>query len=34
MLQAGKEHVGYIVDRTGFMEFKKWDIRRCRISMI
>ena len=21
---TGKEHVGYIVDRTGFMEFKKW----------
>lgn len=21
---GGKEHVGYIVDRTGFMEFKKW----------
>ncbi len=20
----GKEHIGYIVDRTGFMEFKKW----------
>ncbi len=19
-----KEHMGYIVDRTGFMEFKKW----------
>ena len=19
-----KEHIGYIVDRTGFMEFKKW----------
>ena len=21
---GGKEHMGYIVDRTGFMEFKKW----------
>ena len=21
---GGKEHIGYIVDRTGFMEFKKW----------
>lgn len=22
--QGGKEHIGYIVDRTGFEEFKKW----------
>ncbi len=22
-----KEHIGYIVDRTGFMEFKKWALR-------
>ena len=21
---GGKEHIGYIIDRTGFMEFKKW----------
>lgn len=21
---GGKEHIGYIMDRTGFMEFKKW----------
>ncbi len=21
---GGKEHIGYIVDRTGFEEFKKW----------
>ncbi len=21
---GGKEHIGYIVDRTGFMEYKKW----------
>ncbi len=23
---GGKEHMDYIVDRTGFMEFKKWDL--------
>lgn len=22
-----KEHIGYIVDRTGFEEFKKWALR-------
>ena len=21
---GGKEHIGYIIDRKGFMEFKKW----------
>lgn len=24
---GGKEHIGYIVDRTGFMEFKKWALK-------
>lgn len=24
---GGKEHIGYIVDRTGFEEFKKWAMR-------
>ena len=24
---GGKEHIGYIVDRTGFEEFKKWALR-------
>lgn len=24
---AGKEHIGYIVDRTGFEEFKKWILK-------
>lgn len=24
---AGKEHIGYIIDRTGFLEFKKWALR-------
>ncbi len=24
---TGKEHIGYIVDRTGFMEFKKWALK-------
>jgi anaerobic sulfite reductase subunit C len=23
----GKEHIGYIVDRTGFEEFKKWALK-------
>ncbi len=22
-----KEHIGYIVDRTGFMEYKKWALK-------
>jgi anaerobic sulfite reductase subunit C len=24
---GGKEHIGYIVDRTGFQEFKKWALK-------
>ena len=24
---GGKEHIGYIVDRTGFEEFKKWALK-------
>ena len=24
---GGKEHIGYIVDRTGFEEFKRWALR-------
>ncbi len=24
---GGKEHIGYIVDRTGYLEFKKWALR-------
>lgn len=24
---GGKEHIGYIVDRTGFMEFRKWALK-------
>lgn len=24
---AGKEHIGYIIDRTGFEEFKRWALR-------
>jgi len=27
----GKEHIGYIVDRTGFMEFKKWVLKGVRL---
>ena len=29
---GGKEHVGYIVDRTGFMEFKKWALEGVELS--
>ncbi|EOR20533.1 MULTISPECIES: sulfite reductase subunit C [Clostridium] len=28
----GKEHIGYIVDRTGFMEFKKWALEGVQLS--
>lgn len=28
----GKEHIGYIVDRTGFMEFKKWALEGVELS--
>ncbi|MGL5152735.1 MAG: sulfite reductase subunit C [Clostridium sp.] len=29
---GGKEHIGYIVDRTGFMEFKKWALDGVQLS--
>nr|WP_239462166.1 sulfite reductase subunit C [Fusobacterium mortiferum] len=29
---GGKEHIGYIVDRTGFEEFNKWALRDVNIS--
>ena len=29
---GGKEHIGYIVDRTGFEEFKKWALKDVNIS--
>ncbi|MDZ5016728.1 sulfite reductase subunit C, partial [Clostridium perfringens] len=29
---GGKEHIGYIVDRTGFMEFKKWALEGIELS--
>jgi len=29
---GGKEHIGYIVDRTGFMEFKKWILEGVEFS--
>ena len=29
---GGKEHIGYIVDRTGFMEFKKWALEGVKLS--
>ncbi len=30
----GKEHIGYIVDRTGFMEFKKWVLEGVELPEI
>ena len=29
---GGKEHIGYIVDRTGFMEFKKWAMKDVNLG--
>jgi anaerobic sulfite reductase subunit C len=29
---GGKEHIGYIVDRTGFEEFKKWALKDVQLS--
>ena len=31
---GGKEHIGYIVDRTGFEEFKKWALRDVNLPDI
>jgi anaerobic sulfite reductase subunit C len=31
---GGKEHVGYIVDRTGFEEFKKWALKDVKLPDI
>ena len=28
---GGKEHIGYIVDRTGFEEYKKWALKDVRL---
>ncbi|MGL5648510.1 MAG: sulfite reductase subunit C [Clostridium sp.] len=28
----GKEHIGYIIDRTGFMEWKKWALEGVTLS--
>ena len=28
---GGKEHIGYIVDRTGFEEFKRWALRDVQL---
>ena len=30
--RGGKEHIGYIVDRTGFEEFKKWALDGVTLS--
>ncbi|NLU07586.1 MAG: sulfite reductase subunit C [Clostridiales bacterium] len=29
---GGKEHVGYIVDRTGYQEFKRWALKGVRLN--
>ncbi|KNF08379.1 anaerobic sulfite reductase subunit C [Gottschalkia purinilytica] len=29
---GGKEHIGYIVDRTGFQEFKKWALKDVELG--
>ena len=29
---GGKEHIGYIIDRTGFMEFKKYALEGVELS--
>ncbi|WP_315119061.1 sulfite reductase subunit C [uncultured Clostridium sp.] len=29
---GGKEHIGYIVDRTGYREFKKWALKDVKLS--
>lgn len=31
---GGKEHIGYIVDRTGFEEFKKWALRDVQLPAL
>lgn len=31
---GGKEHIGYIVDRTGFEEYKKWALRGVTLPAI
>ncbi|AAK79482.1 sulfite reductase subunit C [Clostridium acetobutylicum] len=31
---GGKEHIGYIVDRTGFEEFKKWALKDVKLPSI
>lgn len=30
----GKEHIGYIVDRTGFDEFKRWALKDVELPAI
>lgn len=29
---GGKEHIGYIVDRTGYQEFKKWVLKDVNLG--
>lgn len=29
---GGKEHIGYIIDRTGFMEWKKWALKDVELD--
>ena len=29
---GGKEHIGYIIDRTGFEEYKKWVLKDIELG--
>ena len=31
---GGKEHIGYIVDRTGFEEYRRWALRGVKLPGI
>lgn len=31
---GGKEHIGYIVDRTGYQEFKRWALKGVNLSQM
>jgi anaerobic sulfite reductase subunit C len=31
---GGKEHIGYIIDRTGFEEYKKWALKGVTLPPI
>jgi anaerobic sulfite reductase subunit C len=31
---SGKEHIGYIIDRTGFEEYKKWALKDVKLPLL